>query len=262
MLSVVIIARDEERHIAEAIRSAQPVAEEVVVLVDTRTVDRTREIATKAGALSYDERFRSHAAQRNRALRYCSQPWVLFLDADERLTDELVDELQGLQLDAGGDRTQPAGFWIPRYNLYWGRRLRGGGWYPDRQLRLLRREAARFDERRLIHEYAELDGPAGGLNGHLLHINIESLAELREKQYFYAVKEAETLHQQGQRARPRNLVLQPLREVKRRFWTWKGYRDGALGLFLALMMGYYEWVKYVKLYALQRSLAAKAAPIV
>jgi (heptosyl)LPS beta-1,4-glucosyltransferase len=259
VLSVAIIARDEERHIAEAIRSAQPVADEVLVLVDPRTVDRTREIAAAEGALIYEEPFRSHAGQRNRALRYCHQPWVLFLDADERLTEELAGELQGLELGIG-DRAQLAGFWIPRYNIYWGRRLRGGGWYPDQQLRLLRRTAAHFDERRLIHEYAELDGPSGTLRGHLLHINIESLAELRQKQYFYAVKEAETLHQQGQRARRRNLVLQPLREVKRRFWTWKGYRDGALGLFLALTMGYYEWVKYVKLYALQRSLETKATP--
>src|SRR5688572_15675537 len=106
------------------------------------------------GALLYEEPFHSHAAQRNRALRYCRQPWVLFLDADERVTDALAAELKSLELAAGSDHAQPAGFWIPRYNLYWGRRLRGGGWYPDRQLRLLRREAAFFDERRLIHEYA------------------------------------------------------------------------------------------------------------
>ncbi len=126
---------------------------------------------------------------------------------------------------------------------------------PDRQLRLLRRDRAHFDERRLIHEFAQVDGSVGELQGHLLHINIESLRELRTKQREYALKEAETLHSDGVRARPRNLVLQPLREWKRRLWTWRGYRDGAMGLFLASAMAYYEWVKYRHLWRLQRGTA-------
>lgn len=250
MISVAILARDEERHIEEAIRSAIPVAREIVVLLDSRTTDRTADVAQAAGANVYNEPFRSHAAQRNQALALCRESWVLFLDADERLTEELVREIQLLDLG----HSPYAGYTIPRYNLYWGRRLHGGGWYPDRQLRLLRRAAAHYDERRLIHEYAEIDDVAGQLEGHILHINIESLVELRHKQYMYAIKEAQTLWGAGIRAKPRNLVLQPLREIKRRFWTWKGYRDGLLGLFLALAMGYYEAVKYVHLRALNRAI--------
>lgn len=254
MISVAVIARDEERHLSAALASAAVIAGEIIVLVDERTTDRTAEIARAHGARVFTEPFRSHAAQRNRALERCHGEWVLFLDADERLTPELVAEIQGLTLTDGSQATnltQVQGFWIPRYNLYWSRRLRGGGWYPDRQLRLLRREAAHYDERRLIHEYAEIDGPAGVLAGHLLHINIESLTELRHKQYTYAQQEARTLFSSGVRARPWNFVLQPLRETKRRFWTWHGYRDGWLGLFLALVMGYYELVKYVHLKRLE-----------
>lgn len=250
MISVALLARDEERYIEEAIRSAGTIAAEVVVLLDPRSTDRTAEIARVAGATVYEERFRSHSAQRNRALALCQYPWVFFLDADERLTPELAAEMWSLDLLA----SPYAGYSVPRYNLYWGRRLLGGGWYPDRQLRLLRRSSAHYDERRLIHELAELDGPAGELAGHLLHINIESLHELRQKQYDYALKEAQTLWGQGLRARPHNLLLQPLREMKRRFWTWQGYRDGALGLFLALAMGYYEAVKYAQLRALGHSI--------
>lgn len=248
MISVAIIARDEERYIAEAIRSSSTLSAETIVLLDPRTRDRTRAIAEACGAVVYDEPFHSHAAQRNRALALCRHPWVLFVDADERLTPELAAEIGVLDFAAPGPTGRPyAGFWIPRFNLYWGRSLRGGGWYPDHQLRLLRRAAAHYDERRLIHEFAELDGPAGALRGHLLHINVESWAELRQKQHSYALKEAETLHHQGIRTRPRNLILQPLREIKRRFWTWHGYRDGILGAVLAITMGYYELVKYVHL---------------
>jgi glycosyltransferase involved in cell wall biosynthesis len=256
MISVAILARDEDRHIAAAIESVRSVAGEIVVFLDARTRDNTAAIARAHGAEVQIEPFRSHAAQRNLALRRCRSPWVLFLDADERLTPELATELQELRLGSSpeeGAAPPIAGYWIPRYNLYWGTRLRGGGWYPDRQLRLLRRDAAHYDERRLIHEYAELDGPAGALRGHLLHINIESLGELRRKQHGYALKEAQTLFLEGTRARPHNLVLQPLREVKRRFWTWNGYRDRGLGVVLALIMGYYEFVKYLHLWGLARA---------
>lgn len=298
-LSICIIAGNEERHIGNAIRSATPVADELVVLVDSRATDRTAEIAREHGAIVFYHPFVSFGQQRNCALDRCSGAWVLFLDADERLTPELGEELgewreehrtenkeqgdgrtenqepetEGRFLDFPTLNTQhptpdiqhPApslqvlapssytGYWIPRYNLYFGRALRGGGWYPDRQLRLLKRDRARYDETRLVHEVAALDGEAGTLNGHFLHINIETWRELRIKQRRYAIAEAQTLAQEGVRARWRNLILQPLREVRRRFVTWHGYRDRVLGLTLALVMGYYEWIKYVHLMALRRA---------
>jgi glycosyltransferase involved in cell wall biosynthesis len=253
MITVAIVARDEARHIAGAIDSARALTTNILVLLDRRTRDATGQIAIEHGADVQLEPFRSHAAQRNLALQRCHTPWVLFLDADERLTPELIAEIQELGLHAIANvdsAPRPVGYWIPRFNLYWGRRLRGGGWYPDHQLRLMRRDAAHYDEQRLIHEYAELSGIAGRLDQHFLHINIESLDELRHKQHEYALKEAQTLYLEGHRARPHNLVLQPLREVKRRFWTCHGYRDRGLGLFLALTMGYYELVKYVHLWGI------------
>lgn len=251
ILSIAIIARDEERHIGDALASAAGLADEVVVLVDDRTSDRTAEICASAGARVHILPWTTFPAQRNRALSLCSGAWVLFLDADERLTCELRDELAALRRRAPDD-SACAGYWIPRYNYYFGRRLRGGGWYPDHQLRLLRRGRARYDESRTVHELVQLDGPTGYLQGHLLHINIERLAELCQKERRYAIIRAQNLYEQGIRARWRNLALQPPREVWRRFVTWRGYRDGALGLFLAVTLGYYEWVCYVHLKALEQ----------
>ena len=249
MLSVAMIVRDEERHIGAALRSVAAVADEIVVLVDRRTTDRTAAIARQFGAVVYEQDFVSFPKQRNSALHVCRGEWVLFLDADERVTPELATELRHLCQQPA--RTE-AGYWIPRYNLYFGRRLRGGGWYPDRQLRLLRRDCAAYDEARLVHELVTLDGTAGELQGHLLHINIETWRELHEKQRRYALAEAQTLARNGVGAKWRNLLLQPLREVRRRFITWRGYRDGGLGLVLALTMGYYELVKYIHLKGLER----------
>jgi hypothetical protein len=168
---------------------------------------------------------------------------VLFLDADERVMPDLADEMRTVLT---GD-TDMAGFWIPRHNLFFERRLKGGGWYPDYQLRLMRRNRARYDEARTVHEFPALDGPSGRMQGHLLHHNIERLGELWHKQRAYAIQEAHTLFLARTPVRWRTFVGAPAREFYRRFVTLHGYRDGALGLFLCATMAYFEMVKYVHL---------------
>jgi glycosyltransferase involved in cell wall biosynthesis len=273
MLSVAIIARDEERHIGAALDSVAGLADEVVVLLDDRSADRTAAICRERGARVHSAPFHGFSAQRNRALELCRSDWVLFLDADERVTEELAAEIRMiadsiLKIEdstvnsAGGSEQSSifnlqssiaAGYWIPRHNLFFGRALRGGGWYPDRQLRLLRRGQARYDERRLVHEFAELDGPAGELRGHMLHNNIECLDELWRKQRAYALQEAQTLYRAGVRVRWRSFAGAPLRELYRRFVALKGYRDGALGLFLCVTLAGFELVKLAHLKSLERA---------
>jgi hypothetical protein len=171
------------------------------------------------------------------------------------VSPELRDELLGIgktNLPVPNPQSPIAGYWIPRHNQFFGRVLRGGGWYPDHQLRLLRRTRARYDEARLVHEFAQLDGAAGYLQGHLLHLNIERLDELWRKQTDYALQEAQTLYLAGGRARWRNFVGAPLREFRRRYLALGGYRDGSVGLLLCATLAYFEWVKYVHLKGLER----------
>src|SRR5512145_2557937 len=177
-LSVAIIARDEERYIAAALASSSALAAEVLVLIDERTRDHTAAICHAYGARVLVEPWRGFSSQRNRALDCCVGDWVLFLDADERITPALSQEI----LHVLHSNTSSAGYWIPRYNSFFGRTVRGGGWYPDYQLRLLRRGRAQYDETCLVHEFALLDGEAEYLNEHLLHLNIEQLGELWRKQ--------------------------------------------------------------------------------
>ena len=272
-LSIAIIARDEERHIAAARDSVAGLAAEVVVLLDSRTSDRTAAIGRSRGAQVIVEPWRNFSAQRNRALELCAGDWVLFLDADERVSDELRNEISILISPQRTQRAQSidekmspvtpspchldtlssiAGYWIPRHNQFFGRTVRGGGWYPDHQLRLLRRGRARYDEARLVHELALLDGQDAYLRGHLLHLNIERLDELWRKQTSYAIQEAQTLYLAGRRARWRNFVGAPLREFRRRYIALGGYRDGALGLLLCAALAYFELVKFVHLKGLER----------
>jgi glycosyltransferase involved in cell wall biosynthesis len=262
MLSIAIIARDEQRHIGAALESIAGMADEVIVLLDSRTSDHTAAISREHGAQVITEPWRGFSAQRNRALDLCAGDWVLFLDADERVTPELRKELLEIgDWGLGIRRAQSpipslqspiVGYWIPRHNQFFGKTLRGGGWSPDHQLRLLRRGRARYDDSRLVHEFALLDGPAGYLTQHLLHLNIEHLDELWRKQTTYALQEAQTLYQAGRRARWRNFIGAPLREFWRRYVSLGGYRDGAVGLLLCVTLAYFELIKYVHLKGLER----------
>ena len=241
-LSVAIIARDEERHIGDAIASVAGLADEVVVLLDDRTSDRTAAICAERGARVLLEPWRGFSGQHNYALSICQGAWVLFLDADERVQPELAGEIRSLLASPPDDAL--AGCWIPRHNLFFGRPVRGGGWYPDHQLRLLRRGRAHFDERRLVHEVAQVDGDLAFLKGHMIHVNIERVGELWRKQASYALQEARMLQQEGRRARWRNFVGAPAREFVRRYVRLGGWRDGWVGLLLCGTLAYFEIVKF------------------
>ncbi len=240
MLSVAIIARDEEQHIRACLESVRGLADEIVVLLDSRTRDCTGSICRQYGARIYLEPWRGFPAQRNYALQCCRGEWVLFLDADERVTPELAGEIAArLATDEA-----VAGYDLPRYNSFFGRVVRGGGWYPDEQRRLLRRGQAHYDEQVLVHETAHLNGPAGRLNNHLLHLNIERLPEFWHKQTGYALAEARILAQAGRQARWRNFLGAPAREFWRRYARLGGWRDDWLGLFLCGSLAWFEVVKF------------------
>jgi glycosyltransferase involved in cell wall biosynthesis len=240
MLSVAIIARDEARHIGGCLASVAGFADEVLVLLDSRSQDDTERICRAAGARVVREPWHGFPAQRNQALSLCRGVWVLFLDADERVTPELRGELGALLAHDDG---ATAGYGIPRYNIFFGRVLRGGGWYPDVQVRLLRRGQAHYDERRLVHEWPHLEGATGRLRSHLLHYNIERLDEFWHKQTRYALAEARILASEGQRVRWRTFVGAPAREFWRRYVRLGGWRDGLLGLFLCGALAWFEVVR-------------------
>lgn len=245
-----IIARDEERHIADCIGTLAW-ADEVIVLVDAASTDRTRELARANGARVEEQHFVDFPSMRQVLLNLVTSEWIFFVDADERVTPRLADEIRQVVAQRGLEA--PVGFWVPRRNLIWGRWIRGGGWFPDHQLRLFRRDRARYDLDRRVHELVLLDGPAGNLSEPLTHINYETVNQFIAKQSRYSTLEAETMLARGERARPHNFVLQPLREFRRRYVTLGGYRDGIFGLALSTLLAYYVFVTYLNLWRFQRA---------
>jgi glycosyltransferase involved in cell wall biosynthesis len=268
LLSVAIIARNEETHIGACLESIAGVADEIVVLLDESSHDRTDVIAQAYGARVYVDRWRGFAGHRNLALDVCRGEWVLFLDADERITPDLRREVAELKqtwhTQPDGDDTPTdahiAGYGIPRYNIFFGKVVQGGGWYPDYQLRLLRRTRARYNENQHVHEVATVAGKTATLKGHLLHINIERLSEFWSKQTRYALAEARTLYGEQRAMRWRNFAGSPTREFWRRYIRLGGWRDGLIGLFLCASLAWFEVVKFGCLRLLYADTPSSKAP--
>ncbi len=240
-ISTITLARDEEANIAACLESLAW-ADERIVLLDPRTRDRTAELARAAGATVFERPFANYADQHQAALALPSHDWVFSVDADERVTPELAAEVRQA-VEQGG----AVGWWVPRHNIIWGRQIRHTGWYPDYQLRLMRRDRARYDPERAVHELVILDGEAGHLAQALVHYNYRTVGEFLRKTGRYTALEAEILRQTGVRPRLRSLVGQPLREFWRRYVSLQGYRDGGHGLLLSLLMGYYRGLTYWRL---------------
>ena len=240
-LSVVTLARDEERNIAACLASVAWADERLVVL-DPRTRDRTAEVARELGARVVERPFVDFADQHQAALALASHGWVLSLDADERVTPDLAQEVR--QVTA---QDSPVGWWVPRHNIIWGKEIRHAGWYPDYQLRLLRRDRARYDPTRPVHELVIVDGEVGYLRNALVHHNYRTVGEFLRKQDHYAALHARALRASGRRGRWRSVLGQPAREFWRRYVVLRGYRDGPHGLLLSILTAYYQGVAYWRL---------------
>lgn len=237
-ISAVVLTRNEARHLPDCLATLQW-ADEILVL-DSGSTDATVALAHAADARVETRPFTHFGDQREAALRLARHPWVLFVDADERVTPELAAEVQRT---VAADSAE-VGWWLPRKNYFWGKQVRYSGWYPDYQLRLLKPAAARFDPDQHVHEVATLNGRDGKLQTPLLHINYESWGEFWNKQRDYARHESEKLRVRGIPWKPHSVILQPLRAFHRRYITWQGWRDGLLGLQLAAAMAYWEGVSY------------------
>ena len=244
-ITACVIARDEAANLAELLPGLRW-ADEVLVLVDAATEDDSVAVATPLADRVELLPFVSFPVQRNAALALASGSWIFFVDADERVSQALADEVRAAvgtseRALAQSEEGAPVGYWVPRHNIIFGRLIRGGGWAPDYQLRLLRRGYAQYDESQPVHEIVTLDGPDGYLSERLLHLNYRTFGQFAAKQRRYTAMEAEALRAQGARYRARALVGQPLREFWRRYVGLGGWKDGPVGLYLSLAMAYYAF---------------------
>jgi glycosyltransferase involved in cell wall biosynthesis len=246
-LSLAIITRNEEANLARTLGSVAW-ADEIVV-IDSGSNDRTEEIARSFRSRFYLEEWKGFAAQKNSALEKCSCDWILSLDADESLSDPLAKEIwELLEGDPPFD-----GYSIPRRNLFLGRWMRFGGFYPDRKLRLFRRGAAEF-EARPVHETLHFVGKAGRLKGDMVHDAYPSLEAYIAHMDRYSTLGAEQVAREGKDVRSPwgfavNVVVNPVATFVYNYFFRLGFLDGREGLLLHLYHSVYVSWKYAKAWA-------------
>lgn len=236
-LSAVIIAMDEERRIAGAVRSAAW-ADEVLV-VDGGSRDRTVEAAREAGARVVENPWPGFAEQKNFGASRARHDWILSLDADERVSDALAASVRSLG-DAVG---RFSGYEVARRPVFYGRALRFGGYYPGWRVRLFDRRRGRWNARR-VHERVVVDGPVGRLRGDLLHQTGHGL----EADYFRMLRfTALAAREAVEKRRPRgfvSLLARPPAAFVWRYFLRLGFLDGTPGLIAAAQSSLYAFLKY------------------
>ncbi len=244
MLSVVVLTLNEAKHIRACLESVQSFADELLVL-DSGSADETVALAQAAGARVATRAFDNYAAQRNAALELARGDWIFFIDADERASAALGNEIRACISHSENAMTEKVLFWVPRQNYIFGKWIQHTGWAPDYQPRVLKKGRARLDTTRPVHELVIADGKQGYLETRLVHYNYETLAQFRRKQKRYTQFEAQMMAAEGIRPRWRSYPSMPMREFYRRFIVLAGYRDGLHGLGLSFLMAYYAFWRQV-----------------
>jgi glycosyltransferase involved in cell wall biosynthesis len=240
-LSVVIITKNEESNLARTLQSVAW-ADEIVIL-DSGSTDRTREIAESFHAKFFVEEWKGFAAQKNSALQKATGDWILSLDADEEVELALASEIQQTLLQ----NNSVTGFWIPRKNFFLGRWIRHGGFYPDPKLRLFRRGAGQFEDR-LVHEDIRISGRTAKLQNHLLHHAYPTLESYLEHMNRYSSLGAEMAVAANRRAGFSflDIVIRPHLTFFYNYILRAGFLDGREGLLLHLYHANYVSWKYAK----------------
>ncbi len=240
LLSVVVSAFNSEKELEDCLKSVS-FADEIIV-VNNSSIDRTLEIAKK-----YTDRVFTKPnnlmlnVNKNFGFSKATGEWILCLDADERVTAELQEEIKS---EIKNQKSGTNGYWIPRKNIIFGKWMEHTGWYPDLQLRLFRRGKGKFPEEH-VHEMVRIEGKIDKLNENLLHYNYDNISEFLQKLgTIYGPNEAEQLIKKGYVFDWRDVIRFPVKEFLSRFFAREGYKDGFHGLMLSLLMAFYHLIVF------------------
>lgn len=247
LISAVIITLNEERNITRCLESLVGVADEIVV-VDSYSTDGTQRICEEKGVRFVQHAFEGHIEQKNFAITQATYPFVLSLDADEALSDELRDSILRVKNDWNAD-----GYTMNRCTNYCGRWIRHSGWYPDRKLRL-------WDSRKgawgginphdvfKLHEGSRVEH----LKGDLLHYSFASVTEHVQQTDKFTRIMAKALYEKGKKVGVMHLWFKPMIRFFRDYFIYQGFRDGFYGLIICRITAFGVFLKYSRLRQLWR----------
>lgn len=253
-LTIIVPCGNEEANIGACLESCRPLADELLV-VDSFSTDRSVEIATPLCDRLLQHEYINSAAQKNWAIPQAKHEWVMIVDADERVTPELAEEIEAVLLDP-----QHEGWHIFRQNHFLGRPIRHCGWQHDRVLRLFRRDKGRYQERE-VHAGVEGLASVGTLHAKLLHCTCRDLAAYLRKHDRYTSWAAGDRAKTTRRVRWHHLTARPAWRFFRQYVLQRGFLDGVPGLIICWLAAHSVFMKYAKLWERQRGEGPPLPPI-
>ena len=248
LLSVVIITKNEEHNIRDCLLSVDWADE--IVMVDAESHDETTKIAGEFTKRVFVRPWEGFGAQKNFGIEQAGSEWILIVDADERVTPELSQEIQDLL--HSWSVTDPVAFRIPRRNIYYGKWVCWGGAYPDYQIRLFRKGSAQYNNVE-IHENLLISGNVGTLNEHLDHYTEKQIIDHFIKFNLYTNLAAWEKGRSKQSVQWYHFLLNPLVVFLKTYFLKRGFKDGIRGVIFAVFASMYTFVKYAKLWDLIRN---------
>lgn len=246
-LSVVISTYNRADSLARTLASLKRLASEVIV-IDNGSTDTTSDVAREFGAKVYTRPNNLMLnVNKNYGFTKATGDWILCLDDDEEIPPELAGEIKKAMTSK-----DVSGYWLPRKNIIFGRWIRHGIWWPDRQLRLFKKGKGKYPERH-VHEYLEVSGTTGTLLHAYVHYNYDTIGQYLEKmQRIYTESEVQKYVSSGYRISWRDAIRFPASDFIKLYFAQSGYKDGLHGLVLALLQAFYSFIIFVKLWELEK----------
>lgn len=236
-LSATIITWNEASNIRECLESVAW-ADQIVV-IDQFSEDGTADIARDFGAQVFQEPWHGFAQQKNMGIERAKGPWILSLDADERVSQALREEISSVLSQSGDTR----GYFVSRRNHFCGKWIRHGGWFPDYNLRLFRKDAGRFKDRE-VHERVVVEGRTERLKSSLDHYTYRSVSDYLARMDRYSRLAAREIRRRGTPFSWTSCTVRPPFTFLKMYVLKHGFMDGREGLFLATSYAYYTFLKY------------------
>lgn len=241
-ITAVVLTKNEEERLPKCLASLSWVDQ--ILVIDDFSSDETIKVGIEFGAKVYQKRLVDFQSQRNYVLKKVKTPWVLFIDADEEVPNELRKEIT-----SAIKKKEFAGFYFPRRNIIFGKWIEHSGWYPDYQLHLFKTDKGKYVGK--VHETVEVKGKVGYLKSYLLHQNYQTISQYLEKLGHYTTLSAKSAIESGHEFKPQDLIKKPAEEFFKRFFAEEGYKDGLHGLALALLQAFSELILYLKVWETQ-----------